>query len=78
VRLRRAIHDLDLAQKHERYPLVFDPQTSGGLLASLPAEQAAPCLRALHGLGYIKASIIGRVKAESDLLEPVTLLSQPN
>jgi selenide,water dikinase len=78
VRLRRAIRDLDGARKHERYPLVFDPQTSGGLLASLPAERAEPCLQALRDLGYTKAAIVGRVKAESDHLEPVTLISQPN
>ncbi|MCZ6814462.1 MAG: selenide, water dikinase SelD, partial [Alphaproteobacteria bacterium] len=74
VRLRRAIRNLSDAQKHERYPLVFDPQTSGGLLASLPAARAESCLRALHDLGYAKAAMVGRVTAESDHLEPVTLI----
>ncbi|MDH3239679.1 MAG: selenide, water dikinase SelD [Alphaproteobacteria bacterium] len=75
VRLRRAIRNLSEAQKHERYPLVFDPQTSGGLLASLPAEQAEPCLRELRDLGYAEAAVIGRVMAESEHLEPVTLIA---
>jgi selenide,water dikinase len=78
VRLRRAIRNLNGVQKHERYPLVFDPQTSGGLLASLPAQRAESCLRALRDLGYAKAAIVGRVTAESDHLEPVTLISRPN
>ena len=78
VRLRRAIRDLDGVRQHQRYPLVFDPQTSGGLLASLPPAQAEACLQALRDLGYTKAAIVGRVRAESDHLEPVTLISRPN
>jgi selenide,water dikinase len=78
VRLRRAIRNLKEAREHERYPLIFDPQTSGGLLASLPAERAQSCLRALRDLGYAKAAIVGRVAAKSDHLEPVTLISRLN
>ncbi len=76
VRLRRAIRNLEGAQKHGRYPLIFDPQTSGGLLASLPADRAEACVRALHDLGYAQAIVVGRVNSESDHLEPVTLLSR--
>jgi len=78
VRLRRAIRNLNGAQKHERYPLIFDPQTSGGLLASLPAEQVESCLQTLRDLGYTDAAVVGHVAAESGHLEPVTLISRPN
>ena len=78
VRLRRAIRNLDDAQKHERYPLLFDPQTSGGLLASIPANRADACIKALIDLGYTRSVIIGEVKPESDALEPVTLISKQN
>ena len=44
------------------YPVVFDPQTAGGLLASVPAERADACLRALHGLGYDHAAVVGSVE----------------
>ena len=43
LRLRRAIHDVENASKDLRYPLLFDPQTSGGLLAGVPGT-AGRCL----------------------------------
>jgi selenide,water dikinase len=74
VRLRRAIRNMDEAVTSEIYPLVFDPQTSGGLLASVPDSRAGTCLNELRDMGYDKAAIIGRVKPESNNLEPVTLV----
>jgi selenide,water dikinase len=56
------------------YPLVFDPQTSGGLLASLPVQNTDACLRTLIKLGYGQAAIVGRVKAQGKQLEPVRLI----
>jgi len=75
VRLRRAIRNMEDAREDERYPLVFDPQTSGGLLASIRPEAAIDCLRELHDLGYGHAAIVGRVHAETDHLEPITLVA---
>jgi selenide,water dikinase len=74
VRLRRAIRNMQAASESVLYPLVFDPQTSGGLLASIPAEKADECLRQLIQAGYSRSAIVGRVVAESDHLEPVTLV----
>jgi selenide,water dikinase len=37
--------------------LLIDPQTAGGLLAGVPADRAAACIAALHGLGYRAAAI---------------------
>ncbi|MFP5348254.1 MAG: selenide, water dikinase SelD [Gammaproteobacteria bacterium] len=73
VRLRRALRDLEHAARHPRYPLLFDPQTSGGLLASVPPERAAACVAALRARGYRAAAIIGEVKARSDDLAPIAL-----
>lgn len=44
--------------------LLFDPQTSGGLLASVPNDEAAPLLNALHHAGYHDACAIGHTVAK--------------
>lgn len=73
VRLRRAISNLDQAQDHPRYPILFDPQTAGGLMASVPKQHADTCLAELKDLGYKHSVIIGRVLKRSKALEPITL-----
>jgi selenide,water dikinase len=73
VRLRRAIRDLAAASRHPLYPLLFDPQTAGGLLAAVPFAQAVRCVAALRAAGYAGSELIGFVSARSAVLEPVTL-----
>ena len=41
--------------------LLFDPQTSGGLLISLPAEHANAFLKLAHEAGVEVATAVGRV-----------------
>ena len=66
VRLRRAIRNLSTSSAHAHYPLLFDPQTSGGLLASLPEAKVGECLKELQRRGYAQSVVIGRVMASSD------------
>jgi selenide,water dikinase len=73
VRLRRAIRDVGSFAGDARLPLIFDPQTAGGLLASVPGERAGACVTELRRLGYGEATMIGAVKQLSDQLEPITL-----
>ncbi len=62
-----AVHSIanarDLAS-HRYLPLLFDPQTSGGLVAGIRPELAAACLAALHSAGCT-ASVIGRITHRS-------------
>jgi selenide,water dikinase len=73
VRLRRAIHALDTVASHPRYPLLFDPQTAGGLLAAVPIQRSQACIAALRSVGYTHASIIGLVSARGAELAPIAI-----
>ncbi len=73
VRLRRAIRNLATASAHTDFPLLFDPQTAGGLLASVPAEVAQLCVAELRDAGYLAAAVIGRVEPRTAALEPIVI-----
>jgi selenide, water dikinase len=75
VRLRRAIRNHDAAAAHPDYPLLFDPQTAGGLLAAVPAAQAQDCIAELRRSGYRRAAVIGLVGVRGDRLEPLEIVS---
>ncbi len=58
-----------------RYPLLFDPQTAGGLLAGIPENNAEQCLTELKALGYAEACVIGKVIDTGDGSGPIMLSS---
>jgi selenide,water dikinase len=59
--IRNAVPFLGEPQEEPQYNLLFDPQTSGGLLASVPSDRADTCLQALHDLGYTESTMIAQV-----------------
>ena len=71
-RFSKQIEISDKALSHTIFPLLFDPQTSGGLLGAIPAEQADSCLADLIAQGYDSSRIIGTV-AQSKSEEKITL-----
>ncbi len=58
--LQGAVHFAPGVDERDRL-LLLDPQTSGGLLMSVPATNATRLLDGLHRRGITDASIIGRV-----------------
>lgn len=58
-----------LPRWHEE--IVFDPQTSGGLLVALPEGEAQPTIDALHDAGVTDAVRIGHVAPLKDSLHLV-------
>ena len=73
IRLRRAVANLEAAGADPRYPLLFDPQTAGGLLAGVPENEAERCLGRLHALGYTHAAVIGEIAERDDGSPPITI-----
>ncbi|MEO0410133.1 MAG: selenide, water dikinase SelD, partial [Cyanobacteria bacterium P01_A01_bin.135] len=57
---------------HPRYPILFDPQTAGGLLAAVPKHQADACLAALWEAGYDQSTVIGTTSAQA-VAPPITI-----
>jgi selenide,water dikinase len=72
-RLRHAIRDLEAFAKDERLPLISDPQTAGGLLATIPAERTDACLAELKQPRRRQCCDHRTVRQQSDRLEPVVL-----
>ncbi len=66
ARARRGLALARPAEDHPRLELVFDPQTSGGLVFGVPEEGLEDCLEALAGAGAAAAKIGEVVPARAD------------
>ena len=68
VRLRRAVRTVSQKEcsSSSMYPLLFDPQTAGGLLATVPVGEAHACVDALIALGYTETCMVGEIISEGD------------
>ena len=67
------IRDRDRAAAHAKFPLLFDPQTAGGLLVAVPSDQAAACVHQLRSLGYAHSTAIGHTLPLEDRQYPIAI-----
>ncbi|NET59532.1 MAG: selenide, water dikinase SelD [Symploca sp. SIO2E6] len=72
LRLAIYINNANRANDVAKYQLLFDPQTSGGLLAAIPAENTDECIRKLKTFGHQQSCLIGRVISAPETM-PITL-----
>ena len=74
AKARRAMWVGEAVARRPALDLLFDPQTSGGLLLGIPAERGEALLRALRAAGDPAAAVIGVVaasRADGALIEVV-------
>ena len=64
-------------KKSNMYELLFDPQTAGGLLASIPNTRIHETLKLIKEAGHLEAQVIGRVVNESSTLPTIELKKTP-
>lgn len=72
LRMRRIIRQAENIA-HPLYPVLFDPQTAGGLLAAVPRGTANAVMTELTATGYPRASIIGEIVPWDGAPEMVSL-----
>ncbi|HIK55358.1 MAG TPA: selenide, water dikinase SelD [Synechococcales cyanobacterium M55_K2018_004] len=74
VQVAGLIKNLEQVKAAPTFPLLFDPQTCGGLLASIPAATADACLKALRQNGDPQSVKIGTVLQTTDESKKITIL----
>lgn len=72
-KIRHVISNLDQFTDLPDTAILFDPQTAGGLIAGISADNAEKCVEALASIGYIHATIVGEVTQANKGIKQITL-----
>jgi len=75
-RVSRRVEDIAAVRRHESFPLLFDPQTAGGLLAGLPRANVDTCLEDLRVHGYPDSAAIGTIDATDNRAQPIRVVAE--
>jgi len=73
VQAARSLHQPEVYASRQEYPILFDPQTAGGLLATVPGDRAAACVAQLRESGYPAATCLGTVQPLAPAEPPITI-----
>ena len=57
--------DLTTERLRQQWPLLFDPQTNGGLLLAIKPDKNRACIEALKDIGLSSAKVVGQVMGPS-------------
>ncbi len=74
LKASRYISNIEAVENFAKYPLLFDPQTSGGLLAAINPEKVNSCLANLKDLGYKYSRVIGQVTSIFRDTKPIKII----
>lgn len=71
----RRLDTINSVRENTRFPLLFDPQTAGGLLAGVEPANARACVEDLKKHGFSETAIIGEIHKAKNQTKPIRIVN---
>ena len=71
----RRLDTINSVRENTLFPLLFDPQTAGGLLAGVAPANARACIEDLKKHGFSATAIIGEIHKAKDQTKPIRIIN---